>query len=142
MQEYIVNHFIRRAAHRARIGYLAGSFDQFNVSHVALLRSARLSCDSLIVGVFPDDQLAAEGTPAAWSLDERLAAVRSCRFVDVALEQDDDDVEDIWRRTGFDILFTGGDWRDTYRGMRLERDVRKLGADVVPLSIVAHATAR
>jgi glycerol-3-phosphate cytidylyltransferase len=129
-----LNQFIRRAAHRARIGYLAGSFDEFNVGHIALLRSARSACDSLVVGVFTDEQLAAEGTPASRPLPDRIAAVRGCRFVADALPQEHDDVQEIWRRTGFDILFTGGDWRDTYRGMRLERDVRALGADVVPLS--------
>ncbi len=129
-----MNPFIRRAAHRARIGYLAGSFDDFNLGHLALLREARSTCDLLIVGVFTDEQLAAEGTPAAVPLADRLDAVRRCRFADDAIPQDGDDVHAIWRQTGFDILFTGGDWRDTYRGMRLERDVRALGGDVVALS--------
>jgi glycerol-3-phosphate cytidylyltransferase len=134
----ILEQFIRRAAHRARIGYLAGSFDEFNFGHLALLRQARMACDSLVVGVHSDEKLASEGTPAAWPLAARLNAVRRCRFVNDAVPQEDDDVQDIWRRTGFDILFTGGDWRDTYRGMRLEWEVRGLGADVVPLSFAAR----
>lgn len=128
-----MNQFTRRAAHRARIGYLAGSFDRFNLGHLALLRQARDACDHLVVGVFTDQQLVSEGTPPAWPLSERLGAVRGCRFVGDALPQEDEDVQAIWLRTGFDILFTGGDWRDTYRGMRLEQDVRGFGAAVVPL---------
>ncbi len=133
MQEKTLDQFIRHAAHRARIGYLAGSFDQFNLGHIALLRRARAACDHLVVGVYSDEQLEAEDTPAVWPLADRLAAVLACRFTNDAVPQDGDDVHEIWRRTGFDILFTGGDWRDTYRGMRLERDVRALGADVVSL---------
>jgi glycerol-3-phosphate cytidylyltransferase len=133
MQEKILNPFIRRAAHRARIGYLAGSFDRFNLGHLALLRQARGVCDHLVVGVFTDQQLVSEGTPPAWTLSDRLDAVRRCRFVGDALPQEDEDVQSIWWRTGFDILFTGGNWRDTYRGMRLERDVRMVGAAVIPL---------
>jgi glycerol-3-phosphate cytidylyltransferase len=125
---------IRRAAHRARIGYLADSFDRFHLGHIALLRQARFTCDHLIVGVFSDALLAGRGVPPAWPLAQRLDAVRRSRFVHDALPQHRDDLEEIWRSIGFDIVFTTGAELGSDRDFSLEHDVRALGATVVPLA--------
>jgi cytidyltransferase-like protein len=125
---------IRRAAHRARIGYLADSFDRFHLGHIALLRQARFACDHLVVGVFSDSLLAGRGAQPRWPLAQRLDAVRRSRFVHDALPQHWDDLEEVWRSTGFDILFTTGAELGTDGDFSLEHDVRALGATILPLT--------
>jgi glycerol-3-phosphate cytidylyltransferase len=126
---------IRRAAHRARIGYLADSFDRFHLGHIALLRQARFACDHLVVGVLSDGLLAGRGVQPRWPLAQRLDAVRRSRFVHDALPQHGDDLEETWRSTGFDILFTTGAEAGIRPLFSLEHDVRALGATVVPLPL-------
>jgi glycerol-3-phosphate cytidylyltransferase len=136
-----LNSFIRRAAHRARIGYLAESFDRFHFGHIALLRQARFACDHLVVGVLSDSLLAERGAPPDWPLAQRLDAVRRSRFVHEALPQHHDDLEELWRSTAFDIVFTAGAEPDSSRNFSLEHEVRALGATVVSLPFPADARA-
>ena len=128
-----MNSPIRRAAHRARIGYLADSFDRFHFGHLALLRQARFDCDILVVGVLSDGQLIAAGEPAEWPLAKRLEAVRRSRFVDEAVPHRGDDLLELWGRTGFDVIFTSGDRPQYFLDALLEVEVRSLGAEVVNL---------
>jgi glycerol-3-phosphate cytidylyltransferase len=141
MQEQTMNAPIRRAAHRARIGYLAGSFDRFHFGHITLLRQARFACDHLVVGVRSDSLLAVRGEPAEWPLAQRLDAVRRSRFVHDALPRLDDDLHSVWRATGLDIVFAAGDDGTGPRDFALEHEVRALGATVVPLRSPAAAAS-
>jgi glycerol-3-phosphate cytidylyltransferase len=130
---------IRRAAHRARIGYLADSFDRFHFGHLALLRQARSACDLLVVGVLSDDQLVTAGEPAEWPLDQRLDAVRRSRFVDDAVPHRGDDLHELWHRTGFDVVFTAGGRPQYFLDALLEIEVQALGAEVVSLPFPTSA---
>lgn len=68
-------------------GYLVGSFDLFNVGHLALIREATSLCDSLLVGVLADAFVEAEtGAPPYIPLTERLQIVRSVRGVAEAFD--------------------------------------------------------
>jgi glycerol-3-phosphate cytidylyltransferase len=128
-----MNFPIRRAAHRARIGYLAESFDRFHFGHLALLRQARFDCDLLVVGVLADEQLVAAGEPAEWPLAQRLEAVRRSRFVDEVVPHRDEKLMMLWNRTGFDVIFMTGDRSQHSLDALLEEEVRSLGAEVVNL---------
>lgn len=56
--------------------------DLFHLGHVELLRQARSFGDWLVVGVLADDVVAAYKRRPIMTLDERVAVIRACRYVD------------------------------------------------------------
>ncbi len=56
--------------------------DLFHAGHVELLRSARRYGDWLVVGVLSDETVAAYKRRPIMSLDERVAVIESCKYVD------------------------------------------------------------
>jgi cytidyltransferase-like protein len=56
--------------------------DLFHAGHVELLRAARSFGDRLVVGVLSDDVVAAHKRRPITTLEERVAVVRACRYVD------------------------------------------------------------
>lgn len=56
--------------------------DLFHPGHVDLLRQARSFGDWLVVGVLSDDVVAAYKRRPIMTLDERVAVIRACRYVD------------------------------------------------------------
>jgi glycerol-3-phosphate cytidylyltransferase len=115
-------------------GYTAGVFDLFHVGHVNLLRAARDLCDRLIVGVSTDDVVAkTKGARCAVPFHERIEIVRSCRFVDAAIAQNDLDKVEAWHRLHYDVLFVGDDWFGHQRWQGYEASLREVGVRVVYL---------
>lgn len=67
------------------VGYLVGSFDMLNVSHLDLVAQVRELCESVVVGVLSDeDVVVVTGRSPLIPLAERLALVRALRGVDAA----------------------------------------------------------
>lgn len=56
--------------------------DLFHAGHVGVLRTARSFGNRLVVGVLSDDTAAAYKRRPIMTLDERVAVVRACRYVD------------------------------------------------------------
>lgn len=56
--------------------------DMFHAGHVELLRQARALGDRLVVGVLSDDVVAQYKRRPITTLEERVAGVRACRYVD------------------------------------------------------------
>jgi len=56
--------------------------DLFHHGHVNLLRRARALGDVLVVGVCGDDLVASYKRPPVMTLEERVAVVSACRYVD------------------------------------------------------------
>jgi cytidyltransferase-like protein len=56
--------------------------DLFHAGHVELLREARSFGDWLVVGVLSDDVVANYKRRPIMTLEERVAVVRACRYVD------------------------------------------------------------
>ena len=56
--------------------------DLFHRGHVALLRAARALGDHLVVGVLSDESAEAYKRVPIMTLDERVAVIGSCRYVD------------------------------------------------------------
>lgn len=125
-----------------RIGYAAGAFDLFHVGHLNLLRHARANCDFLIAGVVSDELLVtSKGRPPLIPLAERLEIVRQIRYVDDAIAETLPRKIDTWRRRPFDILFKGDDWRDTPKGLALEREFAAVGVEVVYFPYTMHTSS-
>lgn len=56
--------------------------DLFHRGHVALLRAARAFGDQLVVGVLSDETVAAYKRRPIMTMDERVAVIEACRYVD------------------------------------------------------------
>lgn len=89
--------------------------DLFHGGHVAMLRRARALGDELLVGICSDDATASYKRKPVLTLDERVAVISACRYVD-----------DVWpdcplrleRRhiveKGIDLVVHGDDWPDEH----------------------------
>ncbi len=115
------------------IGYTSGVFDLFHVGHVNLLRSARAMCDKLIVGVTIDDLVLYKNKRAVIPFHERIAVVQACRYVDVAVPQDNMDKRVAYDRYKFDVMFVGDDWHASDRWKALDKEFSALGVRIIYL---------
>lgn len=88
-------------------GYLVGSFDLFNVGHLALINEAASLCEALLVGVVADAVVEAEtGAVPYVPLTERLQIVRSIRGVAEAFVSPSQ-LEVAYESRGFAKIFFG-----------------------------------
>ena len=115
-------------------GYVPGGFDMLHVGHLNILTEAAKRCDRLIAGVATDESLERmKGRAPIVPLAERMAMVAALRMVDSVVPDYDQDKRLAWKRSPFDVLFKGTDWKDTDKGRRLEAEMAEVGASVVYL---------
>jgi glycerol-3-phosphate cytidylyltransferase len=114
-----------------RVGYVPGVFDLFHIGHLNVLRNARAHCDYLVAGVVSDEMAQRnKGLSPVVPIEERLAIVAACRYVDRAVVEDTKHKLDMWERLHFDVIVKGDDWKGTDRGDKLEQDFARVGVDV------------
>ena len=115
-------------------GYVPGGFDMLHVGHLNILTEAAKRCDHLIAGVATDESLEGmKGRGPIVPLTERMSMVAALRMVDSVVPDYDQDKRLAWKRSPFDVLFKGTDWKDTDKGRRLEAEMAEVGASVVYL---------
>lgn len=115
-------------------GYVPGGFDMLHVGHLNILTEAAKRCDHLIAGVATDESLERmKGRGPIVPLTERMSMVAALRMVDSVVPDYDRDKRLAWKRSPFDVLFKGTDWKDTDKGRRLEAEMAEVGASVVYL---------
>ena len=112
-------------------GYTTGVFDLFHVGHVRLLRNAKSLCDRLIVGVTNDELVGYKNKRSVICFEERIEIVRSCKYVDVAVEQNSMDKMDAFNRFKFDIMFVGDDWYKSDKWQKFDNDFQKIGVKII-----------
>jgi glycerol-3-phosphate cytidylyltransferase len=124
------------------IGYAPGAYDLFHIGHLNILTRAAEYCDKLIAGVVTDDVvMRAKGKSPVIPLAERLAIVRSVRYVDEAVPDPYVDKFQMWPRLRYDVLFKGDDWRGTEKGEALEARLAEVGARVVYFPYTLHTSS-
>ena len=116
---------------RTIIGYTSGVYDLFHIGHLNLLKNAKGLCDKLIVGVSVDELVAYKHKRAVIPFQERLEIVRSIKYVDAAIPQDDLDKFKMWEKLHFDVLFVGDDWFNTPSWKEMEAKFATVGVRVV-----------
>lgn len=122
---------------KQKIGYTCGVFDLFHVGHLNLLERCKEQCDYLIVGICNDDYVRnIKKKEPVYSEEERLRIIKALKCVDdaylVDIETTDDKMLAI-RKFGFDILFSGDDWKGSERYRITEQQFAEIGAQIVYL---------
>lgn len=113
------------------LGYTTGVFDLFHIGHVNLLRNAKAMCDKLVVGVTTDELVSYKNKKAVISFEERMEVVRSCRYVDAVIPQEDMDKYVQWEKVKFDVMFVGDDWFKTDKWEAIDNKFKEVGVRVV-----------
>lgn len=113
------------------IGYTSGVYDLFHIGHLNLLKNAKGLCDKLIVGVSTDKLVEYKHKRPVIPFEERIEIVRSCKFVDAAIPQEELDKYKMWEKLHFDVLFVGDDWYNSPSWKEMEEKFSKVGVRVV-----------
>ena len=113
------------------IGYTTGVYDLFHIGHLNLLKNAKGLCDKLIVGVTVDELVAYKNKRAIIPFEDRLEIVRSIKYVDAAIPQNEIDKFAAWEKLKFDILFVGDDWYQSESWQAMEEKFKAVGVKVV-----------
>jgi len=113
------------------VGYTTGVYDLFHVGHLNLLRNARGMCDKLIVGVTSDELVSYKSKQAVIPHAERMEIVRSVRYVDAVIPQENMNKLEAWEKLKFDVMFVGDDWYQTDKWEEMEEEFKKRGVRIV-----------
>lgn len=116
------------------VGYIAGVFDLFHVGHLNMFKRAKEQCDYLIVGVVNDESVMKKKKTTPYiPFEERIELVRSCRYVDEAVEIPTDygNTDEAYRRYQFDVQFSGSDYVDNPVWQAKKLFLEKQGAEMV-----------
>lgn len=113
------------------IGYTAGVYDLFHVGHLNLLKNAKGMCDRLVVGITTDDLVQYKGKNAMIPYDDRAEIVRSIKYVDAVVPQQDMDKLSMCKKLGASYLFVGDDWYNTEKWNKYEEEFYKEGIKII-----------
>lgn len=116
-----------------KVGYVSGTFDMFHVGHLNLLHRAKERSDYLIAGVLADECVQqSKGRMPVIPLEDRLAIVEGCRYVDEVDVTTPELINKIsaWQKYHFDAMFTGDDHKEDGWAWE-EPQLRELGAELV-----------
>ncbi|WP_298522465.1 adenylyltransferase/cytidyltransferase family protein [uncultured Methanobrevibacter sp.] len=117
-----------------KIGFTCGVFDLFHVGHLNLLENCKKQCETLIVGLCTDEYVEkVKHKDPVFSQEERFRILSALKMVDrveyVSIEEVTDK-ELAQRIFGFDVLFSGDDWKDTDRYLKTEKEFAKIGVSI------------
>ena len=113
------------------VGYTSGVYDLFHIGHLNLLINAKSLCDQLIVGVTTDELVSYKNKKAVIPYQERLEIVRSIKYVDAAVAQEDMDKFKMWEKLKFDVVFVGDDWYQSPKWEEIEEKFKEVGVRVI-----------
>ena len=118
-------------------GYTTGVYDMFHIGHLNLLKNAKKQCLRLVVGVSTDELVrSAKNKQTIIPFEERIAIVRSIRYVDEAIPQIDYSISGKVEKAielGADAVFVGTDWKGSDKWNEIEKKLKAVGIDVVYL---------
>lgn len=114
------------------IGYTAGVFDLFHIGHLNILRNSKAMCDKLIVGITTDElSLSTKNKIPIIPYNERADIVRSIKYVDLVVPQENLDKLEQFKKLKFDIMFVGDDWYQNERWKNIEKEFKKLKVKII-----------
>ena len=113
------------------IGYTAGVYDLFHIGHLNLLKKAKGMCDKLNFGVTTDDLVLYKGKHSMIPYTDRAEIVRSIKFVDAVVPQEDMDKLKMCKKLKANVMFVGDDWYDTPKWNEIEKMFDEAGIRIV-----------
>ena len=114
------------------IGYTTGVFDLFHVGHLNILKRASSVCDKLIVGVTTDEFVKKyKNKKTVVSFKHRIEIVKSIKYVDAVVPQDDHNKINAWKKYKFDLMIVGDDWYDTPKWKNFEKEFNKYNVRIL-----------
>lgn len=113
------------------IGYTTGVYDLFHIGHLNILNNAKSMCDKLIVGVTVDELVSYKNKKNVIPFDDRIKIVQNIKCVDLAIPQYDMDKVKMCKKLKVDYLFVGDDWYDTDKWNDYEKELKKIGVEVI-----------
>ena len=122
------------APKKYHVGYISGVFDLFHVGHLNMFKRAKEQCDYLIVGVVTDEGVRKNKKVEPFvPFEERIEMVRSCRYVDEAVEIPIrfHDTKEAYKLYHFDCQFSGSDYMDSPVWISNQEFLRQNGSDMV-----------
>ena len=114
-------------------GYTTGVFDLFHIGHLNLLKNASKLCDELVVGVTIDELVVYKHKRAVIPFEERIQIVESCRYVNLAIPQNDLNKVQAYQKLKFNVLFVGDDWYRDENWEKTESELGQYGVKVIYL---------
>ena len=99
---------------KTKIGFTCGAFAWLHAGHVVMLKSARVNCDHLIVGLQTDPTIDRQekNTPVQ-SVYERFTQLTAIKYVDEVIPYDTErSLIDLLESTPINIRFIGEDYID------------------------------
>jgi len=88
-------------------------------------------CDKLIVGVTVDELVKYKGKNALIPYEDRAEIVRSIKYVDAVVPQEDMDKLKMCKKLGATYMFVGDDWFATEKWQKYEEDFKKEGIKII-----------
>lgn len=126
--------FKKNSNKKYHVGYVAGVFDLFHIGHLNIIKNAKELCDYLIVGVVSDKgAIEKNKKDLVVPFDERIEIVRSCKYVDEAVEIPFkySSTYYAYRKYHFDIQISGDDHKLDPYWISVKNDLKALGSDIV-----------
>ena len=115
-----------------KVGYTCGVFDLFHVGHLNLLERCKEQCERLIVGICDDNYVKnVKKKEPVYTEEERLRIIKALKPVDDAYLVDIETTNDKMlaiQKFGFDVLFSGDDWKGSERYRITEEQFAEIGA--------------
>lgn len=117
-----------------KIGYTVGVFDLFHVGHLNLLERCKEMCETLVVGICDDAYVRdIKHKEPVISENDRARIVGALKCVDSTVIVDFVETDDkllIQKKVGFDVLFSGDDWKGSERYIKTEEQFAKIGVSI------------
>ena len=113
------------------IGYTTGVYDLFHIGHLNLLKNAKGLCDKLIVGVTTDELVQYKGKKPVIPYVDRAEIVRSIKYVDAVVAQENMDKLTMCKKLKANILFVGDDWYQTEKWEQYEKELNHEGIKII-----------
>jgi len=95
------------------LGYLTGTFDTFHEAHLTFLQNAKKLCHTLIVGVTTDDVAKRQKRRTLQSFKTRLAVVRGCECVTIAIPHKGFSKQHDYERLHPDVIISMEEYYDS-----------------------------
>jgi glycerol-3-phosphate cytidylyltransferase len=117
-----------------KVGYTTGVFDMFHIGHLNILQRAKEQCDKLIVGLCDDEYVVkVKKNQPVFPQEDRFRILEALRIVDEVHYVTIEEVNDkqlAQKIFGFDVLFSGDDWKGSDRYAKTEKEFEKIGVSI------------